>query len=175
MSEKARQIRSKIVGLLMRSARENAGKSQKDMAKALGVTARRISQYELGEKDISLPELEVVATLCNVPVMYFFDETVMVTPPKVPSGRALELRRKIIGALLKQARTEANISQKECAVATGISTRRLSQYEYGEKDIPLSELETLARHLNVSMDYFVVPQSEEQKLTSREVFPSSSG
>lgn len=175
MSQKARQIRSKIIGLLIRGARENAGKSQKDVAKALGVTARRISQYELGEKEISLPELEVVSTLCNVPLMYFFDETATVTLSKVPSEKAMELRRKIIGALLKQARLEANISQKECAAAAGISTRRLSQYEYGEKDIPLADLEALAHHLSVSIDYFVVPQSGEQRLGSSEVSVSSPG
>jgi|GEM_PF-4832965 len=58
---------------------------------------------------------------------------------------AMALRSKITGVLLKNARTRAGKSQKDCAKILGCSPRTISDYEYGRRDISLPELEALAR------------------------------
>jgi transcriptional regulator with XRE-family HTH domain len=48
--EKVLALRQRIVGALLRQARQDRGRSVKDLAARLGVTTRRISDYELGRK-----------------------------------------------------------------------------------------------------------------------------
>ena len=59
-------IRQKLIGILLRHARLRAGRSQTELAAALRVSRYRYAQYERGERDLSLPELELVADLCGV-------------------------------------------------------------------------------------------------------------
>lgn len=149
-------IRQKIIGILLRHARLRAGRSQTELAAALHVSRYRYAQYERGQRDLSLPELELVAELCGVPLDYFFDEQAVVEDEGRDMRRlmASRIQHKIVGTLLRQGRQQANKSQKECASLLGISPRRFSQYESGKRPIPLSELETLAPYLGVSPSYF---------------------
>jgi transcriptional regulator with XRE-family HTH domain len=73
----------------------------------------------------------------------------------VPLQEVLALRHRIVGALLRKARMEADVSQKELAQVLNCSSKRLSSYEYGERPIPLAELELLAQHLHLPLEYFL--------------------
>jgi len=159
MGEPEKQvIRRKLLGALLRHARSSAGRSQAELATALHVSKYRYAQYEHGQQDLALPELELLAQLCGVPLGYFFDdeatvednnlETVHLTAPRI--------RRKVVGTLLRQARQNADKSQKDCAALLGIPARRFSEYERGEREIPPSELQAVAPHLGVPVDYFAV-------------------
>jgi len=149
-------IRRKIMGTLLRHARLTAGRSQAELAASLHVTRYRYAQYEQGQRDLSLPELEVVAGLCGVPLGYFFDDEAAVEDESIDIVHLDKprIRRKIVGALLRQARKQAGKSQKECADLLDIPPRRIAEYEYGKRDIPASELEVLASYLSVEMSYF---------------------
>ncbi len=151
-------IRLKIMGTLLRHARLSAGRSQAELAAALHVSRHQFAQYEHGKHEISLPELERVAELCGVPLGYFFDdeaqveeETLEITHEVTP-----RIKRKILGTLLRQARQLAGKSQKECAEWLGASTRLVSQYEQGEKELSTAEIQLLAPHLDVEASYFAV-------------------
>jgi transcriptional regulator with XRE-family HTH domain len=159
MGEPDRQaIRRKIMGALLRHARLTAGRSQAELAASLHVSRYRYAQYEQGQRDLSLPELEVVAQLCGVPLGYFFDDEAAVEDESMDILHLDKprIQRKIVGALLRQARQKAGKSQKECADLLSISTRRISQYEYGKRDILPSELEVLAPYLDIQMSQFTV-------------------
>ncbi|MBM4431451.1 MAG: helix-turn-helix transcriptional regulator [Chloroflexi bacterium] len=67
----APRIRRKIVGTLLRLARQKTGKSQKDCAAFLSIPARRFSEYERGERDIAASELEALAPHLGVSTDYF--------------------------------------------------------------------------------------------------------
>ena len=151
-------IRQKITGVLVRHARLRAGRSQAELAAALHVSRQRYAEYEQGRRDVLLPELETVAELCGVPLGYFFDDQATVEDEGMDISNQItpRLQRKIVGTLLRQARQQTGRSQKECADLLGISARRMSQYENGEKDIPPSELEALVPHLGVQMSYFTI-------------------
>jgi transcriptional regulator with XRE-family HTH domain len=159
-TREAMVIRSKIIGTLLRNARLKAGRSQKDCAAVLGCSPYMISQFEYGRKDITLPQLEVLAYFLGLPITYFWDKDAISEEEEAdrPFEEIMTIRRKIIGVLLRQARLDASQSQKQCAEALSCSAGRISQYERGQRDIPLPELEALADFLNVPMTYFLDEQ-----------------
>ncbi|MGQ9625829.1 MAG: helix-turn-helix domain-containing protein [Anaerolineae bacterium] len=163
-SQEAMVLRNKVIGVLLRKARLKAGKSLKECAQALHCSSRVISQFEVGRKAISLPQLEVLARLFNIPLRYFWEEeAVFAEEEPLPSEQILLLRRKMIGVLLRQARLQAGLSQEEVAKALECSPGRISRYEFGEQDIPLPHLEALANLLNVPISYFWPEQSQSEQ------------
>jgi transcriptional regulator with XRE-family HTH domain len=161
MIEKKLALRNRIIGLLLRDAREKAGRTKTECAEALDVSPSTITAYEEGQQSISLPELEVLTYLLNTPVDRFWEHA-----PKLLKGegspkfqRVLGLRQRIVGTLLRQARQEKDITQKELAEVLDCSPSLISDYEHGEQAIPMAELETLARHLQVPMEYFLDDQA----------------
>jgi transcriptional regulator with XRE-family HTH domain len=153
-------LRNRIIGLLIRDARERAEKTKRECAAALGVSTGSITAYEDGRKSISLPELEVLAYVLDTQMDHFWERDAQLMPDEtpLPLEQVLTLRHRIVGALLRQARLEADMSQKELAEVVGCSGRRLSSYEYGERPVPLAELELFAQHLHVSLEYFLDSQ-----------------
>jgi len=151
-------VRAKILGVLLRDARLAAGKSLKDCAAAIGCTIGGYGDYELGLRPLSLPELEVLALFLDAPLSHFQGHEAMSDDePAWPAARTeelLTLRHRIIGAKLRAARVESGMIKKELAAAAGISTGRLSAYEFGEKPVPIPELEALALALGLKMDHF---------------------
>jgi len=160
-TREAMAIRSKIIGVLLRNARIKAGKSRKDCAAVLGCSPDTISRFEYGRKDITLPQLEMLAYFLGLPITYFWDKDAIPEEEEMdrPVDKTMTIRRKIIGVLLRQARLDAGKSQKQCAKALSCSADRISRYERGQMDIPLPELEALANFLDVPIAYFLDEQT----------------
>jgi transcriptional regulator with XRE-family HTH domain len=149
-------LRRKIMGVFLRNAREQAGKSKKECAEALGSPSSFINRVEQGERDVSLPQLEILAVLFRIPIDYFWSDNLSApTVPQPLSPAAIPLRRRIIGTLLRKARLDAGKTLKECALFLGYSPARISAYEYGQRDIPFLELHDLAGFIGVPIAYFL--------------------
>jgi transcriptional regulator with XRE-family HTH domain len=167
----ARTIRQKITGVLLRQARVDAGKTLKECGQVLSISSSALSAVEHGRRPISLPELELLAYYLGVPVDQLLNggaEPTRLPVEKIHSEQLLALRHRVIGALLRRNRLEMDLSQAELAKSIGVSKRRVSQYEMGERAIPLVELEAIAQTLNLSMADFldegVGPVGEQQRL-----------
>ncbi len=159
--QEALALRNRIIGVLLRDARIRADKTKRECASVLGVPTSTITAYEEGRKPISLPELEVLAYFLEVPVSHFWDEEAQLLAEErlPPLEEILKIRHRIVGALLRQARLEAGKSQKDLARLLGCSPSRISDYEYGERPIPLAELEALARAVGRPLEYFLDERS----------------
>jgi len=171
---KALDVRAKMVGVLLRSARLKAGKTLKNCAELLGCSPHTISRYEYGHRGISLPEMELLASSFHVPVSYLWEEEPALSEESadLPSAEKLiPLRQKMIGVLLRQARMEAGRTQKECAEALGVSTNTVSKYEFGKKPISFPQLELLTSFLEVPLSHFL----DRGLATSRVSIPRTSG
>jgi transcriptional regulator with XRE-family HTH domain len=72
--KEAMALRRRIIGVLLRQARIEAGYSLKDLARVLGCSTGRITGYEFGHTDIPLLELETLADYLDVPMSYFLDQ-----------------------------------------------------------------------------------------------------
>ncbi len=156
LKEEEAALRKKMVGVLMRNARLRSSLSIKEIAGITGFSTGAISDYEYGRRDISLPQLEVLAHLYRVPIAYFWDENALDENGDwtLPVDEVVGLRRRILGTLLRQARMEAGHSQSDLAQHLDCPPARIFNYEFGRADIPLIELERLARILEVPMSYF---------------------
>jgi transcriptional regulator with XRE-family HTH domain len=144
------QLRTKMLGALIRQARMTAGKSLKETAALIGTTSGILSSYEKGRRGISLPELELLAFHLDVPLRSLMSAAKADARKKPDFNPAVmvSLRQHFIGAMLKSHRTEAGQSLRQLAKSVGLSSARLATYESGERPVPLAELELLADALN---------------------------
>ena len=163
MKTEAVVLQRKIIGVLIRAAREKARRTIKEVALRLGVTPARVRQYERGAREISLPELEQLALFFQMPLSFFVNgETPIETqPPQPPDPTEARARRAALGVKLKQARLAAGKSKAECAQAIGRKAGTIGRYERGASDVPITELERLARFLQVNLYYFVEDRLNE--------------
>jgi len=154
----ATKIRAKIIGALIREARVQTRKTIPECAEALGVPTQLIEQYELGEKAISLPELEALSYYLEIPLDRFWEKEVISRPSdlkKSPDPSSLiTIRQRMIGALLKQARLESGLSQEDLATRVGLPVEQLKSFELGLEQVPLPVLELLSSSLNRSIREF---------------------
>lgn len=171
MSQKEAWIlRQKITGVLLRQARQDAGKTLKECGRVLGLSSSVISAIERGKRAISLPELEMLAYYLGIPLNQLLNGESPPDPTPVeelPGAEMLVLRHRIIGALLRQARLKEDLTQAELAESAGVSKSRMSHYELGERPIPLAELETMSEILGVPLAHFldegIGPIGEQQQ------------
>jgi len=159
MSQKqAIQLRGKIIGVLLRDARLASGKSLKQVGEVLGVTGGRIGSFERGTRSPSLPELEILAYFLEFPVDHFWNEDIVSEEShpieSLQVDSLLSQRNRTIGAMLRQARSESTLSQRDLASRSGISATRIRRYEAGESAVPLPELEQLLAALNYQIGDF---------------------
>ena len=158
VQDQAIQLRSKIIGLLLRDVRLAAGKSMKELGEVIGLSGGTISALERGANSPSLPELELLAFYLGIPIAHFWSDEIVSQEPapteNLETESLLALRHRTIAAMLRQARNEKGLSQKELAQRTGISASRIRRYENGETPVPLPELEQLANTLGYQVEDF---------------------
>ena len=154
----AMTLRAKIIGALIRDARLAAQKPIEECAEIVGVSAQDFEAYELGSKAISLPELEVFAYHLRIPLDHFWERETLTAKgdgKNQPNMIALlRLRHRMVGAKLRQARLEAQISLPELADHLSVEIAQIEAYELGMEPVPLPTLEYLSGVLNRSIREF---------------------
>jgi transcriptional regulator with XRE-family HTH domain len=156
ITEAKATLRRKILGVKIRHARTRAGLNLKEVGRVLDLSADTIAEIEYGRSDVSLPQLEVLALIFGVPISYFWAEDAVSEPNlDFPANQAMALRRRIIGVLLRQARTETGYTQEELGDLLGVSAQTIGNYEFGRADIPILQLEILSNFLKKPITYFV--------------------
>jgi transcriptional regulator with XRE-family HTH domain len=144
----AMSIRAKKLAVLMRSARQKAGKTPQECAQALGIPLEEFESYELGEGSPSLPQVELLAYSLNTPLEYFYGNHSVIEDKRLSLDydpeRLLLLRQRMVGVMLRKARLESGLSLDAAAQETGLTVDQLEGYELGEDSIPLPKLESLA-------------------------------
>ncbi len=158
------ELRSRIIGALLQNVRDRSRISQQECAAILGVPVEKLAAYEEGSKAISLPELELLTRFLNVPLSAIRTADTlneMQADKKTPNpGMYLLLRHRIVGARLRQLRTEANRTQQDLADMLECPLATITEYEFGKRQIPVAELEVVCRALNVPLSYFLDKDSD---------------
>lgn len=152
------RIRAKMVGVLLRDARLKAGRSLDDCARLLRTGSEQIERWEYGDEAPSLPQLELLAFYLDVPVSHFWGvDTLEATAddPVSAQNEYLLLRDRMIGALLRLAREEAEIDRETLSAETGVPADEIAQFESGEVSIPMHELSVLSNALRKNISYFL--------------------
>jgi transcriptional regulator with XRE-family HTH domain len=166
------RIRGKMVGVLLRDARQNAGRTVEDCARKLQISPEVIEGWEYGDDTPSLPQLELLAFFLDVPVSHFWGTDTLEASVQDYSRVQTEymaLRDRMIGALLRQAREARELTQEELSEISGVSAEQINIYEFGEAPIPMQELTVLANSVKKNINYFLESSSHiGELLTLRE-------
>jgi len=168
ISDEAVLTHNKILGVLLRKTRLDADVSPETCAQALSCDPEFITRVELGQESLTLPQLESLAHVLHVPLSFFLDEGASLkagAAEPIPYDNLMLVRRKLIGVVLRQARSEAGQSLDELALSVGVPPEYLAGVELGEAQIPLVQLQVLADTLGIPITEFV---SEEAALSAPE-------
>lgn len=173
--------RAKILGVLIQDARKYARRTLEECAEVLSLTPTQFQQAEEGDYVISLPELEVLAMYLNVPMAHFWGSQTLSDPHRNNYQDLLQVRHRMVGVLLQQARLTAGRSLEEMAAQVNLTPDQLANYETGQQPIPLLDLEQLGQALGYSVSYFMevshgplARHEAEQKMQRRlEELPTS--
>src|SRR5574341_553882 len=151
------QVKNRILAVLIQEARQASGLTPAECADLLGISEDQYQGFEAGRQSPSLPQLEILAFAFNVPLRHFWGtQTLSASRRKeelkerVPE--LLMVRQKIIGVKLQELREKAGMSIADVAGKTGIGVERIEAAERGLVDIPVSELEVIARAAKSSLD-----------------------
>jgi transcriptional regulator with XRE-family HTH domain len=152
-------IRNKIIGTLVRRARLEAGKTQRDCAEVLGCSPSTFSYCERGQKGLALPELEALAYFLDLPLQALLDSGQTLAQEQeeepLPLSQLMQLRQKILAVQFRKCREDAGLSQEQMADLLDISSYRVSQYEAADRQIPLAELEIAAGQCGRTLQDFL--------------------
>lgn len=158
------ELRSRIIGALLHSVRDQARMSSEECAAILGVSPETLTAYEEGNKPISLPELELLTRFLDFPLSAIrTTESVadIQADKKLPDPKLyLMLRHRIVGARLRQLRSEANRTQQDLAEMLECPLETIAAYELGKRPVSAAELEVVCRALNVPLSYFLDKDSD---------------
>ena len=149
------QLRTKLLGAVLLQARTSAGRTLKETAAMIVVSSAVLASYERGRRGISLPELELLGYQLQTPLGQLLRPSRTDAKKKADVNPAvmISLRQHYIGAMLRNRRTEAEMSLRDVSKFTGIPAARLASYELGERPIPVAELEAIATTLNRDLGF----------------------
>lgn len=155
----AQILRVKIIGAKLREARISKGKELGDCAQAIGLSSQEYEAYELGEKFISLPELESLCYFLKLPLGHFLSGEPLTEPNEkkpipIDSNQLIQIRQRMVGAKVRQARLENQLDLNELCQQINVDPSTMTEYELGQKPIPIPVLENISGILNRSMREF---------------------
>src|SRR5512143_2169093 len=126
-------IRTKKLGVLIRDARLAARRTTKECADAMGISRALFIAYDEGRRAPSLPELEALVYYLRLPLNHFWGHTAISSSPSpaepLDLPRLMSVRQRLIGALLRQERTQAGMTLKDVSTGTGLPGARLQALE----------------------------------------------
>ncbi|MEI8131705.1 MAG: helix-turn-helix transcriptional regulator [Leptolinea sp.] len=176
-------LRAHKLAALITDGRLYARRTPEEACALLGWEPYHLQLLETASITPSLPELEALAAIYAVPVDHFFgSKSLSDEMPKLrveTMNKRLQLRQRILGAMIMQARSRQKQSREDLALITDLSINLLTQYELGETPIPLTDLEDITRALQIDMtswiDSYAIPTRETLVKTVTPVVQEISG
>lgn len=151
-------LRARMLGVLIRDARIDAGYSVEAVATELEVPSAQIVDWEFGRDTPSLPQLELLGYFLQVPVSHFWGtETMMFqrSQRSIDGQEYMRLRDHMIGVQLRTQREKRGETREAVAERVGIEPATLEAFEIGQQAVPMVTLVHLASVLEVNLNYFL--------------------
>jgi transcriptional regulator with XRE-family HTH domain len=152
-------LRAHKVAALMVDARLYARRTPEEACALLGWETQHLSDLEAAVLPPTLPELEALAAIYAVPVDHFFgNKSLSDEMPRLrveTMRQRLELRNRILGAMIMQARTRRNFSRDDLSMATGLTIEQITDYELGQAAIPVTDLEDITKMLQIDINDWI--------------------
>jgi transcriptional regulator with XRE-family HTH domain len=168
------RIKNRIMGILIRDVRQKVGMSKEAVANALKVSVEEYTDLEHGLEAPTLPQLEVLSYIFEVPIDHFWGGELLDREDHTSIASVddmMLLRQRIIGVRLRQLREASNATLEQIAEKTGHRVEQLEAVERGQAALPVHELEMVANELRVSLKQLVDRHGEVGSwIQSREDF-----
>lgn len=141
-----------MFSLRFKELRENMGLSQREVALNLNISPSTVGMWESGAREPrNLKELQRIADYFAVSTDYLIgrdNNGFPIDTQEKPNGVWSNFR-------LKEIRLEKDVSQRELALALGLSPNTLSQYENRKRDPNITTLGSIADYFDVTTDYLL--------------------
>ncbi|HEX7556956.1 MAG TPA: helix-turn-helix transcriptional regulator [Leptolinea sp.] len=163
-------LRAHKIAALVLDARLYARRTLEEACALLAWDTRHLLAIENATITPSMPELEALAAIYAVPVDHFFGSTSL--SDEMPKLRVetmqqrLELRNRILGAMIMQARTRHNLSRDDLSLQTGISIEQITQYELGQVSVPVTDMEDITTALQIDLTQWIDSYAIPTRATS---------
>lgn len=169
--EEARSLRGKLLGVMIRMGRLEAERSLAECASFMDAEPGLVEDWEYGESEPSLPQLELLARFLNGRESLASGDAL--AEERTAREEYVLLRRRLIGALLRAARQSSDSSVEALSESAGLEARQLLSFEFGEEKIPVSTLTALAQALQLDMRHFAMPHDapEQPRMSSEPESP----
>jgi transcriptional regulator with XRE-family HTH domain len=154
----ARAIRERMLGVLIRDAREDSGFSVEDMAAYLGVAVDDYLAWEYGYGTPSLPLLEVLAYFLKIPVSHFWGTHTLQQAKlerQIDIDEYITLRTRMIGVMVRAQRESLGIPREDFANGIDAPLEHVEAFENGVYQIPMAMLQSMANALDVNVSHFL--------------------
>jgi len=131
--------------------REQAGFTQLEMAKKLGIDNSVYAKYEKEYEIMPVKYLNVLCNFFNVSFDYLFEFTNTFNY----KNESTEIEAAIVGQRLKEFRKENKITQVKLATILNTVQPVIANYEKGKFLIATPFLYTICKKYNISADYLL--------------------
>ncbi len=162
MDSQLYQIRAKKIGLKLTMARQKVGLNIEDLSSQVGIEPAVLSQMEKGISCPSLPQLQYIASIIQMPLDDLIN-TFALAP--IPAGLEIsalpkyyDIRNRMLGIQIKKNRIQQNLSEDQLAQVTDVKTTDIESYESGQKLIPFPVLMKISEYLH--LPYELQPKTE---------------
>ena len=143
--------------------REFRNITSKDVCQLLDIPTSKLTNYEKGKYAPTLPEIESLAYIYDIPINALFSpeelEELIREPDKQKLGELRNIRRQIISTQINIAFDNSGQSIKELAANTGLPLSRLNKYLSNSLEIPFDDLLVLTKALRIDIQQLFDSQS----------------
>lgn len=143
--------------------REFRNITSKDVSQLLDIPTSKLSNYEKGKYVPTLPEIESLAYIYDIPISVLFSpeelEELIREPNKQKLCELRNIRRHIISTHINIAFDNSGQSIKELAANTGLPLSRINKYLSNSTEIPFDDLLVLAKALRIDIQQLFDSQS----------------
>ncbi len=153
-------VRKRILGLLMRDAREASSYTVGACSELLGIPVESYERFESGDQTPTLPQLEILAYFFDIPLKHFFGTDTLASSKddrnikdRVPE--LTMLRQKVIGLKLRELREKSGYTMDQVSEKSGLSSGQIEVVENGMLALPVTALEGLAQAVNARIEDLV--------------------
>ena len=164
------------LGPMLKTYREKAGLTRKQLAEKTGLAVVTIGQYERGVRHPKEPQLRLLADALDVPwdLLYQIDTPFIPDPNDTWITDDVNIGLQLgpdLGENIRTARKALRMTQAKLAEQVGVSLRTIQQYESGLRRPRIQHLKRLAEIFSVSAyelaPYDKATQSNDDTPTER--------
>jgi transcriptional regulator with XRE-family HTH domain len=154
-----RTIKNKKIGALLKDARLASARNTLECAQFLSIRHDDYLEFENGVSSPSIPQLEALSLYLDIPIDHFRGTTSKYEALQRGYRKNLEkiilVRDRIIGANIRKARLDKNLSMDELAEQTDIDVNIIKAFELGKRPVPMSDLEIISKVLEQDLDTYI--------------------